>query len=332
MKITLLYFSLFVFHSSLCVAQDTLVLKNGQKMAVKVIYVAPDIIYSIPPSDKQKLMWRSKVSYIKYSGGSIYTINTNANDSAWRKWKPYILVSGGLNKPWSFSGYGASSYYSNYDGYGYSGYASNGSDFSLTGGIKNYRGWELTGSFSYIRNQLDASGYMTETIADFFLSPNNIGHLNNVNAIGSYYYNNYALLAGITKSWGRAPNVSFGISLLFGDFITYTPALYGIASGYSYNGTNSVSDYFNMNSETQGNFIAEFGLHLDIPIEKHFFLRFLAEFQFSGLKNGGGYQYVDITSGNTIYSGTYSGGANGFNYSSFFVGLTDLTAGVGYKF
>lgn len=323
-------------------AQDTLVLKNGEKMVVKVVSVDEKINYLLPPDNKQMSVRLSKVRRIKYEDGTRFTNNddgskfTNNRDTARKKWKPYILVSGGVSMPWAFSGYGATGFYSSYDGYGYSGYANNGSDFSLTYGLKNHRGFEFTGMFSYIRNEFDASGVMTETIANFlggngFILPSQNG--NNVSAIGTYYYKNYSILAGISKSWGTK-NVSAGFSIMLGDFITVEPAMQGIATNNpAYNGQTSPSYYFNMNSETENNSDFVVSLHIDASITKHFFLRLLAEFQLSGLTNGGSYQIVDAATGSILNSGSYpSNNLPSWVNSNLFVGLTDLTAGIGYKF
>lgn len=75
-----IYFSLFIFHSSLCLAQDTLVLKNGQKMGVKVISVVDRIQYSIPPDTKQLSIGFSNVNYIKYKDGSVYHVEQAVED------------------------------------------------------------------------------------------------------------------------------------------------------------------------------------------------------------------------------------------------------------
>lgn len=358
MKKLLIYFLLFIFHFSLLHAQDTLVLRNGQKMAAHVLFIAyfsqPQdtsalrnqpapvtsigyrIFYTIPPDTHKMSVRFSKVMYIKYKNGSIYTIHTPPRDSdkTHIKIEPYLIASGGFSRPWAFSGYGASSYYPEYDGYGYSGYASPGSGYSLSGGISIIRGWSVTGMFSYIRNPFDASGIMNETVADFYLNDNGIISIDNVDAIGNYYYNNYSILAGINKDWLWHKRVGLGIGMLFGRFITHTPALHGLATGYAMDGYNitqtPASDYFNMNSEVQNNPVTELNFHINAFITHHIFIRVLMEFQLTGLTNGGGYQIVDINSGNTVYSGSYQG--SGYSSSSFFVGLTDITIGVGYRF
>lgn len=330
-KIRLIFLILLLpfFHTSFVSAQDTIVLRNGKKMDVKVIsFAAGEITYSIPNDSNPRHIANSKINYIKYADGSRYTIGES--DVPFRS-KPYVLISAGLALPWAFSGYGADSYNSDPDeGYGYSGYAEKGYEFSATAGWQLSRsGWELTGMFSYIRNELDATGIVSETINNFHLGQNII-YVQNISAIGNYAYSNFPIFAGFTKNWGKA-TVHAGISFLFGDFITYTPALHGIVTGqgaYGYN-QNPVGYYFNMNSETQNNFIFNMGMHLDNDITKHIFIRFLLEFQLSGLQNSGGYQFADMN-GNTVSSGTYNG--NSYASSSFFVGLTNLSIGLGYKF
>lgn len=252
-----------------------------------------------------------------------------------KKWKPYILISAGQNQPWTFSGYGADSYNNDpEDGYGYSGYATKGYEINATGGfLFGNRGWELTAMVAYIHNGLNASGYLQETISDFFLGQSVI-YAQQVIALGNYAYNNFPVLAGITKNWGREGKVKVGLSFLVGDFITFTPALHSIATGLSDNGSmigpNTVSYYFNMNSEIQSNLMYELDFHLDVSITRHIFIRAACVFGFSGLTNSGGYQFVDMSTGNTVHSGNYS--AVGQNYNSFFVGFTNLAGGIGYKF
>lgn len=359
MKKLFIYFSLFIVHSSFAQTQDTIVLRNGQKMAVHVLFIGyfsePQdtlvlrnqpanvtsigyrIFYRISP-DTQKMSIRfSKVMYIKYKNGSIYTIHTEPRDRDKTRVKiePYLVVSAGTSHPWTFSGYGANTYNNNpEDGYGYSGYAYNGTDFSLSGGISIIRGWSVIGMFSYIRNQFDASGIMDETVADFYLNGNGVISINNINAIGNYYYTNYSFLAGINKDWAWHKKVGLGIGIMFGDFITRTPALHGLATGFAMDGYNitqtPASDYFNMNSEKQTNGVTELNFHMNVFVTPHIFIRAQVEFQLTGITNGGGYQIVDVNSGNTVYSGYYSG--SDLNSSGFFVGLTDATVGVGYRF
>jgi hypothetical protein len=338
MKKQLIYFSFLLLSPSFSFAQDTLVLRDGKKMAVQVTFVGYKIFYCIPPSDQKMAIGFSKVEYIKYKDGYIYSINTrklNENDTIpLVKLEPYLLVAAGTSNPWTFSGYGADSYYNGYDGYGYSGYALDGSDFSFTGGVNIIRGWGVIGMFSYIRNQFDASGIMNETVNNFFINDNDIISINNVDAIGNYYYTNYSLLLGINKDWLWHKRVGFGLGLLFGKFITHTPALHGTATGFAMDGNNitqtPATDYFNMNSEVQTNSVTEMNFHINAFITHHIFIRAMLEFQLTGLANSGGYQIVDIPSGNTLYSGSYMGSS--YRYSGFFVGLTDVTLGVGYRF
>ncbi len=333
MKNFFICFSFLVFYSSFLFAQDTIVLNDGERIGVKISALKDEIIYTKPPDEKLWAISYSKVNYIKYADGSMYTSAANKKDTASKKWNPYILFSAGLNSPWTFSGYGASSYYSDYDGYGYSGYAKGGSDYSLTAGLKNHRGWELTGMFSYIHNPFDASGVMSETVYNFMLGTGPQINVTGVESIGGYSYNNYSVAAGIAKNW-KSKDISLGFSLLFGSFITYTPAMHGIVTGSTFgNSQNTVSYYFNMDAETKSNFATEMSFHIDADFTKHLFFRLLLELQFSDLINGGGYQFTDMTTGAVIYSGHYiSNGSLGWANTNLFVGLSDITCGLGYKF
>jgi len=75
MKKYLLYFSLFILHISLCSAQDTIVLRTGIKTGVKVISVGDFVVFNQPPNHQDQRMENSKVAYIKYADGYIYTVN-----------------------------------------------------------------------------------------------------------------------------------------------------------------------------------------------------------------------------------------------------------------
>jgi hypothetical protein len=75
MKKLFIYFSLFIFSFSLCSAQDTIVLKNGSKMAVKIVSVGDFVVFNQPPNQQDQRMDNSKIYYIKYADGSKYTIN-----------------------------------------------------------------------------------------------------------------------------------------------------------------------------------------------------------------------------------------------------------------
>ncbi len=78
MKKYLLYFSLLVFHFSLCKAQDTLVYKTGEKVGVKVISInGGKVIYTLPPDEKQLSVNQAKLYYVKYKDGSRYSISPN---------------------------------------------------------------------------------------------------------------------------------------------------------------------------------------------------------------------------------------------------------------
>lgn len=87
MKKCLLCSSFFILSSSFCFAQDTLVYRTGEKVAVKIISVGGDVVmYTIPPGDQQKSVSKSALNYIRYQDGSRYSIqgapvyNNSANE------------------------------------------------------------------------------------------------------------------------------------------------------------------------------------------------------------------------------------------------------------
>lgn len=320
---------------SFCLAQDTLVLRNGQRICVNVISVTDKVNYSIPPDDKQISIGISNITYIKYKSGFIYTLNRNIdtnkiNNSRIKLSKPYFVISGGASVPFG-GGYNGNTYavqdpttgiYS----YNYVGYANTGSVFSAITGVNIYAGWGLEGNFSFIRNQFDASGFMSE-MASLSIDNNKGGTwallfspINNVTVYGSYYYNNYSCLFGITKDWDSKFG-GIGFSLLMGALINEVPALHGIAM-YQ----NGLSYYLNVSSETQRNFAIELGIHGDINITNRFFLLGLMELQFSEINYDESYQIVDMTNGNTINSGSF------MNIPKFGLNVFNATLGVGYKF
>lgn len=315
---------------SFCRAQnDTIVLRNGQKIGAKVISVSGFVIYSIPPSEKKLYFGRSKVNYIKYKDGSIYTIKHN-KDSI--KLKTYVAISGGASFP-IFQGYGGHLYNNDPEEGEYSGFANNGTAFAITAGLKIYNGWELTGMLSYIRNSFDATGFMSETADMDIFNIQTLGFTtSDIKAIGSYVYTNYSYLIGVTKSW-KDKLGGVGFSLMIGDFIEYEPALHGIeetsysfySNGITYN--TNLGDEFNMNSETKKNLVLELNIHGDINITQHIFLRALVELEFTGITNSGGYQVIDPA---YTFSGVYSG-ANSYYPSQYNISLANAMLGIGYK-
>ncbi len=89
----LLYFSLLVFHFSLCKAQDTLVYKTGEKVGVKVISInGGKVIYTLPPDEKQLSVNQAKLYYVKYKDGSRYSIVQSKSPSN----KGALGISGGI--------------------------------------------------------------------------------------------------------------------------------------------------------------------------------------------------------------------------------------------
>jgi hypothetical protein len=305
---------------SICWAQDTLVLRNGQKISVKVISVNIDVVYFIPPDVKKKSIRYSKVRYIKYGDGAIYTNKDTV------KAKPYILISGGKSIP--FSGYGRDYYNSDLGEYIYSGYASDGFVLSLLGGLKFNSGWEISAMFSYCQNEFNATGFMNESAAIFMDNYMKINgnFINSVNTTmyGTYYYNNYSCLVGITKDWEKGP-ICFGLDLMGGELISIEPYLHGIATLPGYN-----SYYLNVNSDQKESFNLGIGVHLDVKIFHKLFVRGIFDIQYASPAHSANYQFVDMTNGNVVYSGTLSDG--GYHSTKLSTGIVNASLGIGYAF
>ena len=253
---------------------------------------------------------------VYFSSCFLTSPNCFAQDTIKPKCSPYLAVTGGLSLP-LFGGYGKNYYNPTTSDYQYSGYASDGTAFSATAGVTFRSGWELAGMFSYMRNKIDANGYVNENDALFFGSS-----LQNYsfNTIGTYYYTNYGWLVGIGNNIGNN-YVSTGISLMAGELITQQPAiLENVNNAY----------HINLSSETHADFVAELGLHLDIKLAGNLFLRGMVDCLFSRLTTGGAYQYLKVPTGDVLYSGTY-GGTNSYP-TSFNVEILNTTIGLGYKF
>ncbi len=336
---------LFIFHSSFAQTHDTLFYKDGFKRAVQIIEVGREISYKVPPSDTIWTVERSRINYIKYENG-VYSVDqpkTYDNTTPWgheflKQMHPYILISVGASYPFPY-GYGDNSFANQNDAGNWSfndvGYATGGSIYSVTTGLILYKGWEITGEFSRIQNGIDANGYINKP-ASLFLGTRNgwagasdpvFMPITNVNVIGSYKYNNYALLFGIGKNW-ESRRFGFGFSIMIGSFITQIPAMHGIATynTYQYGTITSTTYYFlNTNSPSQKNFDFQLGMHLDIKITHHIFLRGLMEFQNSNYGTGGDYELTDMNNGSIFKSGEYYG-------NSLVIAIFNFTAGLGYKF
>jgi hypothetical protein len=301
---------------------DTIVLRHGPKMGVKIISFGDKIVYTLPQNSTEYFIWRSHIKYIKYADGAIYTV-AGARDSAIGSHKFYISITGGVNMPF-FQGYGGNSYNDDDVEYAYSGYAYNGSAFCATSGFKFYSGWEITGKFSYLQNGFDPNGVYDETYDIFIRNtlPGGLAYypMPGGSISGNYSYSNYAILAGFTKNTEDKYG-GFGFNILAGQLITYRPAVYG-TSGNNYT--------MNLLAETHSNFIVDLGMHLDAKIVKHIFFRASLDLLLSGVTNGGTYQLVDNSTGKVIYSNNYSGNSN---YPSFYnIDLITATLGLGYEF
>jgi hypothetical protein len=61
----------FIFHLSLCQAQDTLACKNGKKIVGKVLSVGKDkVTYIVPPDSTPRFIANWRMDYISYPGGT----------------------------------------------------------------------------------------------------------------------------------------------------------------------------------------------------------------------------------------------------------------------
>lgn len=333
MKKTLFCFLLFSFNFSLLQAQDTLFLRNGQKMGVKVVSVTDKVIYTVPPDDNPMYIKSSKVSYIKYKDGSIYTCKKN--DSV-KIVKPYLLVSSGLSSP--FGSYSGNSY-NNQDPpeeYSYSGYASDGYTYGVTAGLNTKWGWEITAMFNEYKHPMDAAGFIQENAAIFMngtytSTPNGDGivTVNKSSTANKYYYNNSSFLIGITKNWGT-PNVSLGISMMFGSLTSNLPDITSHVTYqiYNYPNTDTYQGYLNTVSNQEHHFDFDMNLHINVKVWMHIFARAMFDVQFSSTNTGTGYELINYN-GNVVQQGAFGR----FNEpTNLFIGTLNLTGGVGYEF
>ena len=329
MKKFLIYFSFLLLHSSFCFAQDTLVLKNGQKMNVTIISVTDKIRYTIPKGDNMSIRF-SKVEYIKYKDGSTYNIKTNS-DTTKMNWKPYIVVGGGICMP--LFNYAANQNTTDVSATGFQGYANTGPATSVTIGFKRGNGWDLMGTFSYGRNAFNAEGIVNESLYSFI----NGNNFTTINTVGNYYYSNYSFLVGFSKN-AKYKYGEIGFIFMLGDIITQVPAINGIVTNYYT--SNSFTGYYgsilsnpgysyNMNIGNLNNFVLDIGFHGDVKLSKYFFIRISSEFELTEMLMNGTYQITDPKTGTVIQSGAYTG--NESYPSTMFKGLWNITAGIGYK-
>jgi hypothetical protein len=331
MKKFILYFSFFVLHSSLSWAQDTLFFINGDKKVVNVISVGPEeVIYSVPPSDEQISIGRRHIDYIKYHDG--YKFDNKYTSRV----KPFFMVSGGKSVPMPvFQGYGGNYFNTDPEEFGYSGFASDGTIYSVLGGIKSKSGLGITGKFSVYQHGFDAQGFMTQLV---YMYINNYAQINGnsinipkATATGTYHYNNYSGMIGIEKDWEATGFLAFGLNFSGGELVTNMPAIQGIAEVQEYYSPTYYTNYYlNINSEQMKSFIFEMGSHIDITLLHHFIIRGSANLQFSAITNKGGYQLVDMTNGSTFYYGSIY--ADGNHPIGLFIGLAEVSVGLGYEF
>ena len=331
------------FYASLVSAQDTIVLKTGQKKRVQIVSVGNEIVFKLPPSDTLRAYYPNEV-------GSIYTITRPDNSApvplsvpvpgqseepVKKIIEPYMLVSGGGSFPVP-NGYGGTpTYYFNYfsaQQSAYSGYALNGYTYGVTAGLKLTHGWEVMASYSQFVHGFDASGYLNEN-ADIFINGHYIagtGYPGDDNAYtnNTYYYKNYCLLIGGAKNWGGQV-VTFGVGMMLGEFTTNLPAMQGYYTTEQYvnGGYSPVNYYFNTNSNQVSKFDFELRMHVDVKVAHHIIIRGMADIHFSTTDLGTSYELLD-TNGNKIVSGSFTY----YNQNnSIYAGIGNLTIGVGYE-
>jgi hypothetical protein len=333
MKKSLIYFSLFILHFSFCFAQDTLVLKTGQKISVKVISVVNEVVYSLPPDNKPISMNSSKVSYIKYSDGTIYhtdsfTSREEEKNSFQKKITPYLVVSWGVCQP--FFSYGGSSYTTDYEEFEYSGYASGGTIYSLTAGIITLHGWEVTFMYSDYKLGFNSTGFLTENAAislnNRILNDGSPAEVENAYTKNKYSINNSGWLIGISKNWGT-PKLYYGLSMMAGQLITNLPALQGYCN-MDANGLTPEVYTLNTASYQNTSFDFELGMHVTIKITHHIILRGDANIQISGSDMGTQFQFLN-QDGKNMLSGSFGVTDEPTSVS---VGLANATIGIGYQF
>jgi hypothetical protein len=96
------FFLLFIFHLSLCSAQDvdTIVYRNGKKITGKVIIVGKDkIAYITPPDSTQTEISTWRLDYIIYPGGIRFAFTGKEKPPAATASSIYLCADGGLSVP-----------------------------------------------------------------------------------------------------------------------------------------------------------------------------------------------------------------------------------------
>lgn len=100
LKKLFLYSLFLLLYSSLCIGQDTLVLKNGRKLVGKVISVGKQkVTYLIPPDTNVKKIPTWRMEYIAYPGGTKYSFADIKPPPLPSKTDFYLSVDAGYSAP-----------------------------------------------------------------------------------------------------------------------------------------------------------------------------------------------------------------------------------------
>lgn len=90
----------FVFHFSLCQAQDTLACKNGKRIVGKVLSVGKDkVTYIIPPDSTHRFIASWKMDYISYPGGTKFNFTERQRTGLPTATSFYIAADAGASIP-----------------------------------------------------------------------------------------------------------------------------------------------------------------------------------------------------------------------------------------
>ncbi len=90
----------FVFHISLCQAQDTLACKNGKKIVGKVLSVGKDkVTYIVPPDSTPRFIANWKMDYISYPGGTKFNFTERKKTGIPAATSFYLSADAGASIP-----------------------------------------------------------------------------------------------------------------------------------------------------------------------------------------------------------------------------------------
>lgn len=90
----------FIFHISICHAQDTLACKNGKKIVGKVISVGKDrVTYIVPPDSTPQFIANWRMDYISYPGGTKFNFTEKRKSTMPSETSLYLSADAGASVP-----------------------------------------------------------------------------------------------------------------------------------------------------------------------------------------------------------------------------------------